>query len=814
MGILWRDVRSAIRGLGRDRTFTVLAVAALALGIGATTAIFSVIDNVLLEPFPYADSNRLVTIEIHDSTRSDPGGRTGFLAPEFLDYQEQNHVFDRVVGNNNIDVLYDNGAGNRAVQRRARRRRTRSGFLVFPHCWAASWDQRISNPVRRRCSFFATRYGFRVSIRTRTLWAAHLLLNGVPRTLVGVMPPRFGWGDADVWIPTSLNRAEEAAAGQFPNYYWMLGHLRPGVTMREAQADINVIAHRLAKIYPNEYPKRFTVRIQTLADNVVGQFRVMLMIVMGAVGLLLLIACANVANLLLARATAREKEIAIRAAIGAGRWRLLRQLLTESLLLGVSGAAFGCLLAWGGVKGLIAIIPPRTIPAEAYIHMNVSVLLFALVAGFVTALVFGAAPALHATRRDLNDVLRDTGKGVSGGFRHARLRNGLIVGEVALSLALLTGAGLLMRSFFALQNVHLGADPSHVLVAVLPMPPARYKSAAQIEGFFRPLLEHLKATPGVVAATEATSLPPFGGFVSKLEIPGKSSGEDWRSQVEMCSEGYFDTLRIRLLRGRTFNEAEVNDARRLAVVNETFVKKYLPDGPLGQRATLSDLAKPSFPDPMKNPTFEIIGVVADVRNQGLQQPVQPQMWVPYTIMGGAFRGILVRTSGDPKLMLNTLRREIWAVDRSVALGFNGSHEDFIDQFALAQPKFGLCLLAVFASVGLILVVIGVYGVVAYAVTRQTHEIGVRMALGADRAVVVRMVLRMGLKLLALGAAIGLLASLGLSRTLASQLFGVSTFDPVTITGVVAVVFIAGIAACLLPARAATRVDPLIALRFE
>ena len=455
----------------------------------------------------------------------------------------------------------------------------------------------------------------------------------------------------------------------------------------------------------------------------------MLFIVMGAVSMLLLIACANVANLLLARATGREKEIAIRAAIGAGRWRIVRQLLTESVLLGVCGAALGCLLAWGGIKGLIAIVPAQIIPAEAYIHINVSVLLFALVTGIVTALVFGTVPAVHLTRRDLNDVLRDTGKGVSGGFRHRGLRNGLIVGEVALSLALLTGAGLLMRSFFALQEVQLGADPSHVLAAVLPMPPARYKSAAQIQGFFRPLLERVKATPGVEAATEATSLPPFGGIVSKLEIPGKSAAEDWRSQVELCSEGYFATLHIKLLRGRTFNESEVNAARKLAVVNQTFAKKFLGDNWLGQRAILPDLATSAFPDPMKDPTFEIIGVVADVKNQGLDRPVLPEVWVPYDVMGGAFRGILVRTAGDPKLMLNTLRRQIWAVDRSVALGFNGTNEDFINQFAMAQPRFGLYLLAVFAVAGLVLVLIGVYGVVAYAVTRQRHEIGVRMALG-------------------------------------------------------------------------------------
>ena len=788
-------------------------MAALALGIGATTAIFSVIDNVLLEPFPYTDSHRLVTIEIHDSSRSDPGGRSGFRVAEFLDYQSQNHIFDRVIGNCGIDVLYDNGEGTEQF----------NGVLVVPNTFEFLGMPALLGRVMGPADYmpgappvFVLRYKVWVSrfnadpkILGRTF-----ILNGVPRTLVGIMPQRFGWGGADLWIPTSLNRADEVAAGQFPNYFWMLGHLRPGVTMRQAQADIDLVAHRLAKVYAKEYPKQFTIHIQTLADTVVGQFRVMLFIVMGAVSMLLLIACANVANLLLARATGREKEIAIRAAIGAGRWRIVRQLLTESVLLGVCGAALGCLLAWGGIKGLIAIVPAQIIPAEAYIHINVSVLLFALVTGIVTALVFGTVPAVHLTRRDLNDVLRDTGKGVSGGFRHRGLRNGLIVGEVALSLALLTGAGLLMRSFFALQEVQLGADPSHVLAAVLPMPPARYKSAAQIQGFFRPLLERVKATPGVEAATEATSLPPFGGIVSKLEIPGKSAAEDWRSQVELCSEGYFATLHIKLLRGRTFNESEVNAARKLAVVNQTFAKKFLGDNWLGQRAILPDLATSAFPDPMKDPTFEIIGVVADVKNQGLDRPVLPEVWVPYDVMGGAFRGILVRTAGDPKLMLNTLRRQIWAVDRSVALGFNGTNEDFINQFAMAQPRFGLYLLAVFAVAGLVLVLIGVYGVVAYAVTRQRHEIGVRMALGASTAMVLRMVLNLGLRLLAMGAGVGLLASFGLSRILASQLFGISTFDPVTVAGVIALVFIAGIAACLLPARSATRVDPMIALRYE
>ncbi|MGA3025587.1 MAG: ABC transporter permease [Bryobacteraceae bacterium] len=812
MNLLWRDVRFAVRSLGRDRRFSALAVLALALGIGATTAIFSVIDNVLLDPFPYADSRRLVQFLIHDTSRSESGGRGELLIPELLDYQAQNHVFDRMVACSDRDVLYTSGVGTE----RFHGAETGPGtfeFLGMPALLGRTFgpdDYKPGAPpvFALRYKVWVARFNADPKILNRVF-----VLNGTPRTLVGIMPQRFGWSDADLWVPTPLTRTAAPAPGRFQNYYWILGHLKPGVTMAEAQANLNVVAHNLAKVYPKEYPKQFSVIVQTLADTVVGQFRVMLFIVMGAVGMLLLIACTNVANLLLAQATAREKEIAIRSALGAGRWRLVRQLLMESLLLGLTGAALGCLLAWAGLRGLVSIIPPGAIPAEADIRMNLAVLLFALAAAVVTSLIFGTIPALYATKRDLNDILRDTGKGVSGGFRHAGLRNALIVGEVALSLVLLTGAGLLMRSFFALQQVSLGFNPSHILVARLPLPEDRYKTAAQITGFFRPLLERLKAMPGVVDVAETSTLPPYGGIPSKLLIPGKTAAEDWRTLFQLCSDGYFPTLGIRIQRGRSFTEAEMNNVRKLAVVNQTFVKKYFPNtDPIGQHFTLADLV--TFPDPVQDPTFEIVGVAGDVKNQGLQDPVMPEVWVPYTITGAAARGVLVRTSGDPKQMLNAVSRTVWSVDRGVALTLTDTAENFISQFSLAQPRFGLYLLAVFAVVGLVLVTIGVYGVIAYAVSRQTHEIGIRMALGADRAIVLRMVLRVGLRLLLIGTAIGLAGSILLSRTLASQLFGVSPYDPLTLAGVVLLLFATGLAACFFPARSATRVDPMIALRYE
>ncbi|MFY9804289.1 MAG: ABC transporter permease [Candidatus Acidiferrales bacterium] len=812
MGTLWQDFSYAGRMLRKSPGFTAVAILTLALGIGASAAIFSVIDNVLLEPFPYKDAHRLMTIEIHDTDQSEPGGRGGFTTPEFLDYIEENHVFEGAIGDSNADVLYTTAQGTERFNGHRSTAGTFEFLGVSPLLGRALQpdDYKPGAPpvFVMRYKTWAARFSADPKILNQTF-----VLNGTPRTLVGIMPPRFAFGDADLWMPDPLDRSSKANDSQFPIYWWLLARLKPGVSIPQAEADLTIVAQRLSKVYPKDYPKHFNVHVVSLADNVVGEFRSTLFIVLAAVGVLLLIGCGNVASLLLARATTREKEFAIRAALGASRWRIVRQLLIESFLLAAGGAVFGCLMAWLGLRALIAVIPPDIIPAEAVIRMNAPVLLFALAVAAMTAIIFGLAPALQISRRDLNDPLRDSGKGVSGGFRHGGVRNSVVALEVALSLTLLISAGLLMKSFLALRNVRLGLRPDHVLVIRLPLPEDRYKTAEQVTGFFRPLLLRLKTLPGVVDATETSTLPPYGGIPSDVEVPGKVHQEKWSALFQLCSEGYFPTLRISFLQGRPFTESEVNSASKLAVVNQQFVRKYLgSDNPIGQRFHLLGLE--TFADPVHDAWFEIIGVVADVKNQGLQQPTLPEVWIPYTMTGAARRGVLIRTAGDPMMMMKAVRDEIWATDRGVALTMTGTMEGYINSFSYSQPRFGFLLMGIFAGVGLILVTIGVYSVIAYTTARRTHEIGIRMALGAQPQNILRLIVGQGGRMALIGIALGLLASFALTRLLASMLFEVKPNDPLIFAGVSLLLLAVTLVACYIPARRAMRVDPVIALRYE
>jgi len=415
----------------------------------------------------------------------------------------------------------------------------------------------------------------------------------------------------------------------------------------------------------------------------------------------------------------------------------------------------------------------------------------------------------------VNETLRSGGRGVGGGFRRARLRGALVVAEVALSMVLLAGAGLLMRSFLALSHVDLGLRADHVLTARIPLP-ANYRAADRMTFFYRTLVEKLKADPGVVDASEAIGSPPYAGFTSDVDVAGKTHSEKWTASGELTGDGYFTTLRIPILAGRSFSAAEVYDLRKLAVVNETFVRKYLGrDNPIGQRVHIPMLE--TIPQPVADAWFEVIGVAGDAKNHGahgLQDPVQPAIWVPFTLTGQGQRSILVRTANDPRAMVNTLQREVWAVDRGVAITDAGPLEDSIDQLSYAQPRFTFLLLTVFALAGLALTAVGVYSVMSYATARQTQEIGIRMALGADRGSVLGMVIGSGLKLVGLGIAIGLAAALLLGRVIGSQLWGVSPYDPATMIAAPVLLALTGALACWRPARRATMVDPAVCLRYE
>jgi len=806
MQSLWRDIRYGLRGLLANPGFSALAMVTLALGIGAGTTMFSLIKNVLLTPFPYKDADQIAAFDIHNLDSARPGGRSWLKAAEYLQFRQQNHVFSEDIGGGVEDVLWTTEEGTEQFD----------GAYVTPNTfrflgvepllgrWITPEDAR---PGAAPVFVMSYKMWQRRFNRDRTILGRTFVLNGKPTTLVGIMPKRFTKRAADLYQPAELDPRDD-------RWFIFQGRLKPGVTLKQVEVDLLPIAQRWAQEHPTDYPKRFSIETSSWVDSLVGPFKKTLYTLGAAVALLLLIACANVANMLLARGTTRDREMAIRTALGASRWRVVQQLLMESLLLGIGGAVLGTLVAYGGIKALVAFIPDGAIPREAEIGLDTPVLFFSLGLAVVTALLFGLAPALQMARHDLVEPLKDSSRGISGGFRRGKLRSTLVVVEVALSLVLLTGAGLMMRTFAAIQQVDLGFNPNNILVARLPFPRGQYKTAADKQRFFSQLLPRLHTLPGVVGATEVSSLPPYGGIGTEVEIPGKTHSDRWEAIYQLVSESYFRTLGAKLVRGRLLEEAEVNSARKVAVVNKTLATKYFGhEDPLGQQIQIKQLgAMPNAP--VINPVFEIVGIVGDMKNRGIQEPIQPELFIPYTVTGNFERGILVRTAGKPMPLLNPVRREIWAVDHHVAPTLTRTLEDFLSDFSYAQPRFVLLVLGVFAGTGLLLVAVGVYSVIAYTVSRQTQEIGIRMTLGASRGDVIGMVLRMGLWLMAVGLSIGVGASLVVNRVMASELWGVSPRDPATFAMVAFVVLAAGVVASWFPARRATRVDPMVALRFE
>ncbi len=813
MDAVWRDFLYALRTLAKHRGFTVISIATLGLGIGAATAIFSVVDNVLLAPFPYAGAERMVFPRIHDPQKGPDVGRQGYTAAEVLAFAEQNQVFDGFTAASDDLVLYRHREGTEQLYGAHVTPGTFEFFgmpALYGRVLQPSDYEPDAPPVFvMRYKTWMERFNGDPSLLNRTL-----VLNGTPRTLIGIMPPRFGWYEADVLIPEQLTRQAGSAPPPGRGMWFMVGRLKPGVSTPQAEADLTVIANRLAKLSPQDFPAQFTVQARKLADSAVGPLESTLYTVLGAVCLLLLISCSNVATLMLARATTRERECALRVALGAGRGRLVRLLMIESLTLAIGGALLGILLAWGGLRVLVTALPSNIIPTESVIELNAPVLAFTLVTAMLTALLFGLAPALQLSRSDLNTALRDNAKSVGGGgVRGRRLRDAVVVLEVALSLILLIGAGLLMRGFVALRDVHLGFQPDHVFQAVLPLPLDRYQTPEQVTRFFAPLLARAKSLPGVVDVATSTANPPFSFAGTTIDIAGKAHQEKWSTLFQAVSEGYFRTLRIELATGRSFTNAEVDAARRVAVVNDAFVRKYLPtENPIGQRVRLAAFDKPR--QPMSDPSFEIIGVVANVINSGLRVPSEPEVWTPYTLAAPGAKVLLVRTSQDPATLMNAVRKEVWATDSGVAMVNPGPLTDRVNARLYAGPRFGFLLMTIFGALGLILVTVGVYSVLAYSTAQKTQEIGIRMALGAQAGDVLGQVVRTGLRLVLAGIVIGIAGSLMLGRAIEAQLTGVSAYDPATLAATTVLLVLTVTIACWIPARRAARVDPVIALRTE
>ncbi len=808
MDLLWQDVRFAIRSLRKEHGFLLACVAALGLGIGSTTAIFSVIDNVLLHPFPYKDSQRIYGFRIVETNGKSGEDRNFFSVPEFLDYQQRNRIFTDTMGvwettslmgsGDRLEPLDTDTVTDNAFQ-----------FLGVPPLLGRGIVPGDGKPGAPRVfvlsyKVWLSRFGLDPNIVGQTY-----LLNDTPTTLVGIMPKRFAFWGGDIWMPTAVDPAEPGAERR---NFVLYGHLKPGLDVRAAEADLGSLANRLSAIYPKSYPAQFNVRMDNLGYIAVGKFRTALLTLLAAVGLLLLIACANVANLLLARATVRQKELALRMTLGAGKWRVVRQLMTESLLLSLAGAAAGFLFAWAALKGLVALIPLYTFPDESIISINREVLLATVGVAILTAFVFGLAPALASVRGDLNDTLRVSARGNTG-FRRGRMRHALVAGEVTLSMLLLTGSGLLMRTFFLERQTDLGIRTSHVLITGLALPPARYGTTDSQARFVRELLPRVEALPGVISAAAALDYPPDRGNGTEFDVPGIAHFEHWKGGFVPCSRQYFQTIGLRLLAGRLPTADDENGKRKVAVINQTMARKYFGrQDPIGQPLIISALT--NAPEPIANPRFEVIGVVSDMKNQGIREAATPEAFIPYSVAAYGQEVILVHTAGDPMALDRSLTSEILRLDRSVIPQQTMTLDNRLDIGQYAQPRFGLVLFSIFAGIGLVLVTIGVYSVVSWTVSQQRHEIGIRMALGATASDVRSMVLTSTLRFVLMGIAAGIVLAWVVGRILASQLWGVSGYDPLTLAGVIAVLIVVGLAAAYVPSLRATRVDPAVCLRWE
>ena len=813
MEVLLKDIRYGIRGLLSRPGFTCIAVLTLALGIGANTAIFSVVNAVLLRPLPFSEPDRLVMVWEDASFAGFP--RNTPAPANYADWKAQNQVFEGMaaLGERSFNLTGDGEAEKIEAYGVTANFFPMLGIKpALGRALLPEEDKPEANKVvMLNYSLWQQRYGGERSVIGR-----ELLLNGEKHTVVGVMPAGFQFLDSHIglWVPMAFTSQELAQRGS--HYLKVVARMKPGVTLAQANADIHTIQQRIAHDHPDG-AGRISAYVMPLRDQLAGDVRRPLFVLLVAVGFVLLIACANIANLLLSRAASRRRELAVRTALGASRVRIVRQLLVESLLLATVGASCGLLFASWSFAFLRRLIPDG-LALSTKLNLDLQVLGFTLLVALLTAVVFGLAPAFQASKIDLNNALKQGGgrTGLNAGGN--RLRSAMVVAEVALALVLLVGAGLLIQTFLKLRDQYSGLQPQNVLTLRTVLPTSKYREESQRAAFYKQVLERVKSLPGVVTAGYTTTVPlawkggtsgfyPEGRTIERLRADGLSYDANHRQ----VSADYLKTMGISLRQGRSFNDRDDQQALPVVIINETMARQYWPgENAIGKRFKIGD------PDDDK-PWRMIVGVAGDVRQMGAEEPVKAEMYVPYQQIKDdqwfAPRDLVVRTSVDPLSIVAAARNEIHQVDPDQPISNIRTMDELLGE-ETASRRLGMTLLTIFAALALLLATLGIYGVLAYFVVQHTQEIGVRVALGAQRRDILGLVLKRGMMLALLGVVIGLGAAFALTRLMASLLYGVSTADPLTYAAIALLLTVVALFACYLPAWRATKVDPMVALIYE
>ena len=805
---LLQDIRFGLRTLRKNPGFTIVAVLTLALGIGANAAIFSVVDTVLLRPLPYPDSDRLFMV--YQTLPQDPAQNTGVSYPNYIDWTQQNRVFESIAAARG-NVLALSGRGEPTYIQTGSVTSNYFDVLrvkpVLGRTLQSSDDALDANPVAVMSeSLWRSQFGADPAIV-----GSAIALDQHPITIVGIVPAYFHSSvpsaETQLWVPLRQDGVFADMRGRRGGHYLSaLGRLKPGVTAAHAQSEMAALQQRLAEQYPNEN-NGWGIRIVSLQADAVGNVRTALLVLLGAVGFVFLIACANVAGLQLARAASRRKEIAIRVALGAARQRLLRQFLTESLLLSVIGGTVGLGLAYEALQGLIAWLP-ADLPRVSEIHVDARVLAFGLALSVLSGVIFGLAPAWHGTESRLAEALEGA-RGVGENRTSQRARNIFVVAETALAIVLLVGAGLLIRSFARLQQVNVGFNPAQLLTAQIGLPRAHYTKPEQWISFYKQTLERMNALPGAQEAAVAVPLPLSDSYINLAFAiegrPPRTRSDSPTADLVAISPNYFHVMQVPLLRGRQFSDADSEGGPKVCVISSGLAQQLFPNqSPLGQRI---DIGYPT------DASREIVGIVGDVKDSDLAARESAQIYVPFVQNPFWAADIAIRAHGNPSALSGSLREQIRAIDSALPVADVRPMAEVIGS-SIAQPRFRTALLSLFGAAALLLAAIGIYGVLAYTVAQQTREIGIRMALGANPGRVLRLVLGRGLRLAGAGTMIGVLAALMLTRMLDSLLFGVSATDPATFVAVAGLLLGVALLACYVPARRAMRVDPMVALRYE